>query len=128
MTDKIRVSEYGAFCGIDVDGKKYVNVILDWRDRIRRFQSRPDPEDLLKYIRRHYAEQRVAFVYEAGPTGFGLYDALTSAGERCLVAAPSMVPKKPGQRVKTNRLDAYQLAVNLRGGQITGITIPTLAY
>jgi transposase len=128
MTDKIRVSEFDVFCGMDVDKSKYVNVLLDWQDKIRRFQTSSDAGAVLKYARKHYPDKRIAFVYEAGPTGFGLYDALTSAGEKCLVAAPSMIPKKPGQRVKNNRLDAYELAKNLRGGQIDGITIPSAPY
>jgi transposase len=50
--------------------------------------------------------QSVAFCYEAGPTGYGLYRLIRSLGHDCLVAAPSLIPKKPGDRVKTNRRDA----------------------
>lgn len=128
MTDKIILSEYDVFCGIDVDKKKYVVVHLDREDRMKRKQMGSDVQGLLRYTRKRYGGKRVLFVYEAGPTGFGLYDGLVSAGERCVVAAPSMVPKAPGQRVKNNRLDAYALAKNLRGGQIDGIKVPSVAY
>lgn len=128
MTDKIRISDYDVFCGIDVDKRKYVVLFLDKQDRMKRTQMCSDPEVLIRYARKQYGGMRVLFVYEAGPTGFGLYDALVQAGERCLVAAPSMVPKAPGQRVKNNRLDAYGLAKNLRGGQIDGIKVPSMEY
>ena len=66
----------------------------------------------------------VKCVYEAGPCGYGLYRSLTASGYRCEVIAPSLTPKKPGQRVKTNRLDARQLGIYYRGGQLTPIRIP----
>ena len=66
----------------------------------------------------------VKCVYEAGPCGYGLYRSLIASGYRCEVIAPSLTPKKPGQRVKTNRLDARQLGIYYRGGQLTSIRIP----
>src|SRR3979411_2895561 len=53
---------------------------------------------------------RVSFCYEAGPTGYGLYRQITGLGHACVVAAPSLIPKKAGDRVKTNRCDALDLA------------------
>lgn len=81
-------------------------------------------EHLLAYVGKHFAGQKVAFAYEAGPTGFGLYDGLVAYGAPCVVAAPSMIPKAPGQRVKTNRLDSRGLSEALRGGQLTSIQVP----
>lgn len=128
MTDRISVIEYDIFCGMDVDAKRISGACLDWSDRLKIFNVSNSAEEVIKYVRRRYPEKRIAFVYEAGPTGFGLYDGLRQAGETCIVAAPSMVPKAPGQRVKTNRLDARKLAVNLRGGQIEGIHVPSIKY
>ena len=54
--------------------------------------------------------RRQAFCYEAGPTGYGLYRLIRKLGHDCIVAAPSLIPKKPGDRVKTNRRDAVGLA------------------
>lgn len=68
----------------------------------------------------------VATTYEAGPTGFGLYRALTAAGIRCEVAAPSKLNRAPGDRVKTDAKDALLLAQLLQVGQITGIRVPSL--
>jgi transposase len=66
----------------------------------------------------------IRFCYEAGPTGYGLYRLLKSLGHECLVVAPSLVPKKAGDRVKTNRRDAVSLAKLLRAGELTAVWVP----
>lgn len=66
------------------------------------------------------------FVYEAGPCGFWLQRYLHSVGQQCLVAAPSLIPRRPGVRIKTDRLDARNLALALRAGTLTAVHIPTL--
>src|SRR3977135_1161945 len=68
--------------------------------------------------------QRLTFCYEAGPTGYGLYRQITSLGHECIVVAPSLIPKKPGERVKTNRPDAPNLAQLLRSGEWTAVWVP----
>ena len=68
--------------------------------------------------------ERLSFCYEAGPTGYGLYRLITSLGHECQVAAPSLIPKKPGERVKTNRRDAEGLARLLRAGELTAVWVP----
>ena len=68
----------------------------------------------------------VATTYEAGPTGFGLYRALTAAGIRCEVAAPSKLTRPAGDRVKTDAKDALLLAQLLRVGQITPVRVPSV--
>jgi transposase len=68
--------------------------------------------------------ERLSFCYEAGPTGYGLYRQITSLGQECLVAAPSLIPKKPGNRVKTNRRDAVGLVKSLRAGELTAVWVP----
>ena len=68
----------------------------------------------------------VAVAYEAGPTGFGLYRALTAAGVRCVVAAPSKLQRPAGDRVKTDAKDAVHLARLLRLGEVTPVAVPTL--
>ena len=67
----------------------------------------------------------VMATYEAGCFGFGLYRQLTELGVACLVAAPGLIPRKPSDRVKTDRRDARALALALRAGQLSGIHIPT---
>ncbi len=68
--------------------------------------------------------ERLTFCYEAGPTGYGLYRQISSLGHECTVAAPSLIPRKPGNRVKTNRRDALSLVKLLRAGELTAVWVP----
>jgi transposase len=70
--------------------------------------------------------QHLVFVYEAGPGGYGLYRDLTKQGHLCWVVAPSLMPKKPGDRVKTDRRDAVPLARLMRSGDRTPVYVPTV--
>lgn len=120
--------DYDVFSGLDVDKRSIAVTFMDHGDLMKSFTLPYDPAQLITYTRKHFPTQRVAFVYEAGPTGYGLYDRLTQAGYPCVVAAPSMIPVQPGSRVKTNRLDSKKLARSLRGGEIEGIRIPQGVY
>ena len=66
--------------------------------------------------------------YEAGPCGYALYRHLTRLGVHCLVVAPSLVPTKPGDRVKTDRRDATKLARLLRSRELTPVWVPDEAH
>src|SRR5712675_2381510 len=68
--------------------------------------------------------RRLTFCYEAGPTGYGLQRLIKALGHECVVVAPSLIPKKPGDRVKTNRRDAVNLAKLLRAGELTAVWVP----
>jgi transposase len=70
--------------------------------------------------------KHLLFVYEAGPCGYWLYRYLTKKGYDCWVVAPSLIPKKPGDRVKTDRRDAVQLARLMRSGDLTRVYVPTV--
>ncbi|WP_156499539.1 transposase, partial [Oleiphilus sp. HI0061] len=65
-----------------------------------------------------YPQATLHFVYEAGPCGYWIYRLLTSLGHCCYVVAPSLIPKKPGQRVKTDKRDAQDLARLVRNGDL----------
>jgi len=67
---------------------------------------------------------RLTFCYEAGPTGYGFYRQIKSLGHECIVVAPSLILKKPGERVKTNRRDAVSLVKQLRAGDLTAVWVP----
>jgi transposase len=78
-----------------------------------------------KLVRRLSARhEKLRFCYEAGPTGYGLYRLLGELGQDCWVVAPSMTPRRPGDRVKTNRRDAEGLARLLRAGELTRVWVP----
>ena len=83
-------------------------------------------DKLIKQLRKR-GHTQLRFVYEAGPCGFGLYRHLKERGEECLVVAPSKVPRKPGERVKTNRRDARKLVELGRAGLLTVVQPPTPA-
>jgi transposase len=81
--------------------------------------------DMDKLIRKLQSKgARLVFVYEAGPCGYSLYRDLTRKGLACHVVAPSLIPRKPGDRVKTDRRDAMALARLMRSGDLTSIYVP----
>src|SRR3970040_2448081 len=87
-----------------------------------------DVEALDKVVRAWQAPSQVAhFVYEAGPCGFGIHRHLTGHGLDCVVVSPSMVPKRSGDRVKTDRRDSQMLARLHRAGELRVIYIPDAA-
>ena len=71
---------------------------------------------------------RLRFCYEAGPTGYGLKRLIEEMGHECAVIAPSLIPRRPGERVKTNRRDAVKLARLYRAGELTEIWTPDEAH
>jgi transposase len=83
------------------------------------------PAATVKLVRKLAAEYgRLAFCYEAGPTGYGLYRQITDLGHECIVVAPSLIPKKAGDRVKTNRRDALGMVTQFRAGELTAVWVP----
>src|SRR5207244_494580 len=69
---------------------------------------------------------RLVFVYEAGPCGYWLYRYLTKKALTCVVVAPSLIPRKPGDRVKTDKRDALTLARLARSGDLTPVYVPAV--
>jgi transposase len=91
----------------------------------KEFELVPDEKGyrrLLSYLKG--LEGEVRMVYEAGPCGYELHRRMTKAGYKCQVAAPALTPRKPGERVKTNRRDAAKLGRYLRGNDLTFIVVP----
>jgi len=83
--------------------------------------------DIDKLIRKLQSKGApLVFVYEAGPCGYWLYRYLSRQGLSCHVVAPSLIPRKPGDRVKTDRRDAVMLARLMRSGDLTAIYVPTV--
>src|SRR5918999_1799697 len=81
-----------------------------------------DIDQLIRQLQSKSKE--LVFVYEAGPCGYWLYRYLTKKGHVCWVVAPSLIPKKAGDRVKTNRRDAVQLARLMRSGDLSPVYVP----
>src|SRR6266540_3342582 len=83
--------------------------------------------DIDKLVRKRQAKGKTLhFVYEAGPCGYWLYRYLTKKNLKCWVVAPSSIPKKAGDRVKTDRRDAVQLARLMRSGDLTPVYVPAV--
>src|SRR5204863_6754001 len=80
---------------------------------------------ILRFVKRLQRHGPVRCCYEAGPCGFELQRALSQHGIACDVIAPALIPRRPGDRIKTDRRDATQLAVLFRAGALTAIHIPT---
>jgi transposase len=84
--------------------------------------TKTDVDRLCKRLQSKGRQVRV--VYEAGPCGYGLYRELVQKGFDCMVCAPSLIPKKPGDRVKTDRRDAIKLVRGLRAGDLSAVYVP----
>jgi transposase len=118
----------GAYVGIDTSKlRNAVAVAEEGRGGDVRYLGEIDTTEAAtrKLVTKLSAKySRLTFCYEAGPTGYGLYRLIGKLGHDCIVAAPSLIPKKPGDRVKTNRRDAIGLAKVLRAGELTAVWVP----
>src|SRR5215212_7399158 len=117
-----------AFIGIDTAKlKNAVAVAEAGRDGevryLGEFENTPDAvAQLMRKLASRY--ERLHVCYEAGPTGYGLYRQIQALGHECIVVAPSLIPRRTGERVKTNRRDAQSLARLLRAGELTAVWVP----
>jgi transposase len=99
------------------------------RGEVRALGTIPNTADaVVKLVKRLGPASRLSFCYEAGPCGYGLHRRLTHLGAACMVAAPSLIPRKPGERIKTDRRDALNLARLLRRGDLTPVWVPDEAH
>ncbi len=113
--------------GIDDHADKWTiaHFVGDEQKAGREFELIPDSKgyrSLLSFLKGLKGEVRI--VYEAGPCGFELFRRLSEAGLNCQVAAPALTPRKPGEKVKTNRRDAAKLARYLRSDALTLMAVP----
>lgn len=114
------------FVGLDVHAETIAVAVAESRTEARSLgvvANRPDA--VRRLLRKLGAPSKLAVCYEAGPTGYALYWALTEMGVRCEVVAPSLVPSKSGDRVKTDRRDAEKLARAYRSGDLTAVWVPS---
>ena len=117
--------------GIDDHADKWtIACFRGWEEKpSKEFEVVPNEagyRKLISFAKKLDGEVRIA--YEAGPCGYELQRRLTKAGLNCQVAAPSLTPRKPGERVKTNRLDSQKLSEHLRGGQLRSVHVPSEPY
>jgi transposase len=113
--------------GLDVHSERIVIAVLQGREKEAMVRDVPnEPKVIRRTFKRLAAEAyELRCCYEAGPCGFEVYRQLTDLGISCEVVAPSLIPVKAGDRVKTDRRDATKLARLYRAGELTAVTVPT---
>lgn len=115
------------YVGLDVSKEKIAVAIADeGRDAPRYWGMIPNtPESIKKLMKKLGDPEQIKVCYEAGPTGYGIYRQLLILDIECIVVAPSLIPTRPGDRVKTDRRDALRLAQLFRAGELTSVHVPT---
>jgi transposase len=119
------------FVGLDVHAEAIAVAIAEpGRDgEVRSLGTIPNqPESVRRLMKKLGLAEQLRVCYEAGPTGYVLYWQLTELGVKCEVVAPTLVPVKAGDRVKTDRRDAQKLARNYRSGDLTPVWVPDAAH
>jgi len=119
MREKLR------FLGMDVHAETIAAAIAEPDGEVRSLGTIPNRmESIRKLLKKLGPVEKLRVCYEAGPTGYVLYWQLAELGVQCEVIAPSLVPVKAGDRVKTDRRDAEKLARSYRSGDLTAVWVP----
>lgn len=114
------------FVGLDVHKDSITVALLRPDQAIPDLERIPNTaEEVRRLVRRWSDVRSIRACYEAGPCGYELQRQLSSLGVDCAVIAPALTPRKPGDRVKTDRRDARKLCRLLRAGELTAIHVPT---
>ncbi len=117
------------FVGLDVHAETIAVAVSEGKGEVRFLGVIPNrPESVRKLIKQLGPANTLRLCYEAGPTGYVLYWHLTEMGVHCDVVAPTLVPVKSGDRVKTDRRDAEKLARSYRAGDLTPVWVPDGAH
>lgn len=119
------MNEYTRFVGFDVSAETIAVAAPGQAPAEDEGMMGTDGASARRWVMREADRATLVVCYEAGPTGFGLDRYLTALGVACQVVAPGLVPKRPTDRVKTDRRDARHLAEQLRAGALTPVRIPT---
>lgn len=116
------------FVGLDVSKEKIAVAVADEGRKDPRFVGMiPHTVEAIRNLVRQLDDEgvRLEFCYEAGPTGYGLYRLLRAMDLACTVVAPSLIPIRQGDRVKTDKRDALRLAQLFRAGELTSVFVPS---
>jgi transposase len=124
------VTEHIRYLGLDVHTATIAVAVAESGTEPARSRGTINhrPEAVAKLIRQLGPVEQLRCCYEAGPTGYGLYRQLVRLGVDCIVVAPSLIPVKVGDQVKTDRRDAEKLARLLRSGELTAVWVPDEAH
>ncbi|CAM3782213.1 Mobile element protein [Alicyclobacillus pomorum] len=116
------------FVGLDVSKEKIAVAVADeGRGEPRFIGMFPHTVEAVRNLVRQLDGEgvKLEFCYEAGPTGYGLYRLLHAMDVSCTVVAPSLIPKRQGDRVKTDKRDALRLAQLFRAGELVPVFVPS---
>src|SRR5437667_6527797 len=117
------------FVGLDVHAETIAVGVAEPGGEVRSLGTIPNtPEAVRRLVKKLGPPETLRVCYEAGPTGYVLYRQLSALGVPCQVIAPSLVPVKAGDRVKTDRRDAAKLARSYRAGDLTPVWVPDAAH
>ena len=121
--------EYDLYVGLDVHKATIAIAIAHPGREPARYRSEvtnssTSVKGLVGRIQKEYSTSNILFCYEAGPCGYVLYHQLHDLQCDCIVVAPSLIPRKAGDRIKTDRRDAVKLAASLRSGDLTSVQVP----
>ena len=126
MADRI------TYVGLDVHKESIVVAVAEGglRGEVREYGRIANTATALERLLRKLGGDGVSlrFCYEAGPCGYGIHRRLSAQGHECIVVAPSLIPKRAGDRVKTDRRDAASLARLHRAGELTAVWVPDAAH
>lgn len=117
------------FIGLDVHAETIAVAVAEPDGEVRSLGVIPNrPASIQKLVKKLGPTASLRVCYEAGPTGYVVYWQLTALAVTCVVVAPTLVPVKPGDRVKTDRRDALKLARSYRAGDLTPVWVPDAAH
>jgi len=129
MLTSIRPQDYNIFVSLDVDKKSYAISFKEYQNpKCYSLKIPAQPANMIQFFQKRFPGKRLIYAYEAGPTGYALYDYVTSKGHDCMMVHPGNIEKAPKDRVKTNRLDSLKILNQLHGGNLKGIRVPSESY